>query len=36
MDVTVVITAALVARALNNPFAKGKFTCSLSSHDIYL
>ncbi len=36
MNVSIVITATLVARALDNSFAKRKFTCSLSSHGMHL
>jgi hypothetical protein len=36
MDISVFVTSALVPGALYDPFAKGKFTCSLTSHDLYL
>jgi len=36
MDVSVLVTSALIPGALNNPFAKGKLTCSFTSHDLYL
>jgi hypothetical protein len=36
MDISVQITSAFIARALNYTFTKGKLTSSLSSHVIYL
>jgi len=36
MYVSVLVTSTLVPGALDDPFAKGKFTCSLTSHDLYL
>lgn len=36
MYVSVLVTSAFVSGALDNPFAKGKLTCSFTSHDLYL
>ncbi len=36
MYVSILITSALIPGALDDPFTKGKLTCSFTSHDLYL